>query len=153
MKMIDGTVVALGTVQPASPTVSTGESIAPQNVTMTVTTGGSLPASKTISFRLAYNTVLGVLPASGSVLTTIATLGSAITLTWSNPETVVPVAEIWVFVGSGAGDEQFVAALSAHATEYYYPNNLAPSGAMATSYDQTLNYQYLRNLSAQRERG
>ena len=152
MKMIDGTVVSLGTIQPASPTVSVGEAIAPQNVILTVVPGGgALPAGKVVSFRLAYNTAQGVMPASGAVLTTIATGGSSIILTWSNPETTIPVMEIWVFVGNGAGDEQFVAAFAAKATEYQYPNVIAPSGALAKSYDQTLTYQYcvtyLRNVN------
>lgn len=144
-KMIDGTTVPLGTPRPASPVVSTGDAIAPQNIVLAIsTTGGNLPAGESISFRLAYRTALGVFPASGSVVTTIPStvLNAKITLSWSNPSTVVPVSEILVFVGDGTGDERFVAALGAKATTYEYPAAVAATGEAATLYDQGYAYQY-----------
>ena len=142
-KMILGVTVPLGQNPPAMPTVTTGEAISPENVLLTVEPStGTLTQGTTVSFRLAYNTAQGIFPASGAVTTTIQTAGSAIKLTWSNPTLPIPVSETWIFAGNGTGNEKFLVAVGAKASEFLYATAQGTSGASAAAYDQNYNYQY-----------
>jgi hypothetical protein len=148
-KMIEGIAVPLGIARPGSPVVSTGGQIAPQNIKVSlVPGGGNIPPNTTLSFRLAYHTGVGVLPASGSILvvTPAGTGNYGVTLEWSNPAPTVPVSEIWLFLGHGAQDEQFLTALGANTATFTMTDLQAGTGDRASNYDQTAAYQYAVTL-------
>ena len=142
-KMIDGTVVPLGTVRPdVPPGIYTGTAVSPSNIRATVSTGGSLAKGTEVTFRLAYQTAYGVLPPSGIVQPTISTDGSLVTLTWNNPVMDTPATQILLFMGVVGGDEKLLANLMPHVTTYSYPNALTASGELASDYDQSTSYEY-----------
>ena len=143
MKMIDGTIVPLGTVRPdVPPGVYAGTDVSPQNIMATVSTGGSLAKGTEVTFRLAYQTAFGVLPPSGIVQPTISTDGSLVTLSWNNPVMDTPATQILLFMGVVGGDEKLLATLMPRVTSYSYPNALTASGELASDYDQSVSYEY-----------
>jgi hypothetical protein len=143
MKMVSGVEVSLGTPRPSTfPLLNAGKAVAPTNITLTESTGGSLSEDTPISFRLAYSTPLGVFPASGVIKTDITVDDSRLTLSWENPVTDIPVIEIYLFMGTGKDDESFLKSLPAKTVTYEIRTIVASSGELATLYNQALNYQY-----------
>lgn len=151
-KMIEGDIVPMGINRPAMPpVVNAGNPIAPTNITATVSTGGSLTDGTLVTFRLAYSTSQGILPASGVLQVRISTDNSKITLTWENPSIEIPVKEILLFVGSKGNDERLLTTLGGIVDTYEYSENQTTSGEFASTYDQDVNYTYcttfLRNVN------
>jgi len=151
-KMIDGTVVTLGIQRPSlPPAVSVGASVSPENVSATVTSGGTLQANTPVSFRLAYQTAFGVLPPTGIIQPSISADNSKVTLNWDNPVLDTPATQILVFLGITGGDEKLLTTLNARVSSFVYAQTLTASGELASSYDQSSLYQYcttyLRNVN------
>jgi hypothetical protein len=143
-KMIDGAIVPLGLNRPAyAPTVESGAAVAPANISITIEVGtGSLHKGSYASFRLAYATGGGVLPASGSIQAQITEDQSKVVLQWENPVLDEPASEILLFLGSAAGSERYLTSLAATETRFEYSNERTASGEMATDYDQEAYLQY-----------
>ena len=152
MKMIEGTVVPLGTKSPLIPPgVQTGTYVSPQSITAVVTTGGTLSQYSNVTFRLAYQTAFGILPPSGIIQPTISIANAQVTLTWSNPILDTPATAILLFMGVVGGDEKYLATLGAKQTSFIYNSLQTAFGDLASNYDQqdfyTYCMTYLRNVN------
>jgi hypothetical protein len=53
-----------------------------------------------------------------------------------------PATQILVFIGNVGGDEKYLATIGAKSTSFIYTTVQTASGALASTYDQALSYQY-----------
>lgn len=141
-KMIEGIELPLGVNRPIyAPGVVKGSALAPSGIKIVVEAGGSLTKDSLVSFRLAYRTRSGILPASGSVSAKIDAAASKVRLTWTNPVMDEQPSEIVVFYGSMEGQERMVGTIGAGSTEYLF-SGVISGMEPATVYDQEETFQY-----------
>ena len=103
-KMIEGIELPIGVNRPRyAPVVLKGTSVSPIGVTLAEIDGGSLHKDTSASFRLAYRTVQGVLPASGSVAIKVGSDGRRVRVRWSNPVMEPRPLETLIFYSPTSG--------------------------------------------------
>lgn len=142
-KMIEGIDLPIGVNRPRyAPVVLKGTSVSPIGVTLAEIEGGSLHKDTGASFRLAYRTVQGVLPASGSVAIKVGSDGRRVRVRWSNPVMEPRPLETLVFYSPTSGTERLVGAVAYGTSEYLL--DAAISGQeFATVYDQESEFSYV----------
>lgn len=138
-KIISGTDVILGTIAPkAAPTVTTTKQLVPGTVTLTQSTGGSLP-SGVRSYRVAAETSDGIMSPSGKVTINIAVDNSQVFISWSTV-----LGAVWYHIFGGVeDDEREIKKVPATSATWTDTGAYPPSGDYASSYITTNPYTYI----------
>ena len=149
MKVIDGVEARLGTPRPAAALVVNSDvQASPDGFTAEVYGAGSSFEDGSLTYRLGYRTVDGLIPA-GEAITVVVTKGQTVVLRWG-ATTLDGVTGVVVY-GRTSGKEQIIEELGSEATSFVDDGSLFPRGEFASNLDSTDVYFYfhtfLRNVN------
>lgn len=144
-KIVDGVEVPLGTKPPgASAQISAGTTIK-TTPTVTVLDGGSFAANRNRSYRIAVETVNGILPPGERVLVTTPSevsgtpyVSKYINLTWPRVESAV---NYMIFAGDGS-EESLLERVGAGTLSYNDYGTKGTTGDLASNYEVRAPYAY-----------
>ncbi len=153
-KEIEGTSAPLGTPKPrVAPLAARASSLCPYIVSIAATANGSLSPNITRSYRVAAETVDGIMPACPPVNTFLTDLAvppvanKSVTITWARVE---GATRYHIFSGNGEGEREMDSVSSSYNTYTDYGGRSA-SGPLATVYDNdaslTYVYTFLREIN------
>lgn len=149
MKVIDGVEARLGTPRPAAALVVSPDVLAsPAGFTAEVYGVGSSFGDESLTYRLGYRTVDGLIPA-GEAITVVVAKGQTVVLRWG-ATTLAGVTGIVIY-GRTSGKEQIIDEVGPDVMTFVDDGSLAPHGEYASNLDSTDVYFYfhtfLRNVN------
>ena len=149
MKVIDGVEARLGTPRPGCAAVVTTDVIAsPGNLTVAAVGVGSALPDGSVTYRLGYRTIYGLIPA-GDAITIALVKGQNAVLKWT-PTTLLDVVTTVIY-GRTSGKEQILDEVGMDVLTFMDNGSMSPHGEYAINLDlaDTFTYfhTYLRTVN------
>lgn len=140
MKVIDGKEARLGVARPACPLTVTSDVVAsPGGFSVAVGPVGSALPDGSVTYRLGYRTVDGLIPA-GEAITIALTKGQTAILTWGFP--VIDGVTAVVIYGRTSGKEQILDEVTPDTVKFIDDGSMSPHGEYASNLDTSDVYYY-----------
>lgn len=147
-KIVDGVQVNLGTPVPVTaPGVSRSTSLTATGITLTeLASSGAYMKDRRVSYRIALETEDGIQTPSSKLVAVASANNVAFKITWGALASGVKCKNILIF-GVTEDKEQLIATIAGSETTYTDTGSVSSAGALASTYEQELTWQYVYTFS------